>query len=423
VNLIAVIRWFIRNLSILLLAFALAMVVWVSAVTAQNPNVDRIRQTPLEIVGPDPNMMIVGNAPNQVRVTLRAPRTVADRLAGTENAVRAWIDLSGLGAGSHALPVQVHVNENFQPVRVGTIVPELVTVTLEPLVALSYPVKLDVIGEPAIGYQKGVPARMPSFVTVSGPASLVSQVDDVRAILDITNASETIQVELPLTALDADGGRVQGITITPNEVSVTQPISLLGGYRNVVVKVVTEGQPADGYILNNLTVSPPGVLVFSTDPQLVADLPSFVETEPLDVTGLEDDLDIRLALELPEGVSVVGDESVLVQVSIAAVQGSLTIPKTVTVIGLAPGLETGVSPDIVDVIFSGPVPVLRTLRNADARVVVDVTGLDVGVYQLPLGVDTLPERVQVEAILPALVEVVINVAPTTTPTPAVTPSP
>lgn len=420
---IAIVRWFIRNFSILLLAFALALVVWVSAVTAQNPNVDRIRQVPLEIVGPDPNMMIVGNVPNQVRVTLRAPRTVADRLAGTDNAVRTWIDLSGLGAGTHAVPVQAHINETFQPVRTGSIVPELVTVTLEPLVALSFPVKLEVIGDTAIGYQKGVLTRMPSFVTVSGPASLVSQVDDVRATLDITNASETIQVELPLIALDANGARVQGITITPNEVSVTQPVALLGGYRNVVVKVVTEGQPADGYILNNLTVSPPGVLVFSTDPQLVADLPSFVETEPLDVTGLEDDLDIRLALELPEGVSVVGDESVLVQVSIAAVQGSLTIPKTVIIIGLAPGFEAAVSPDIVNVIFSGPVPMLRTLRNADVRVLVDVSGLDEGVHQLPLGVDTLPERVQVEAILPALVEVGINIAPTTTPTPAITPAP
>jgi len=85
----------------------------------------------------------------------------------------------------------------------------------------------------------------------------------------------------------------------------------------------------------------------------------------------------------------------------------------------------------VDVILSGPVPVLNTLKPSDIRVIVDLTGLDVGAYQLSPEVDFLPPQVKIESILPATVEVSVSLAPTPTqtitpmvqPTPTKTPQP
>jgi len=98
--LLAPLRWFFSNLSTLFLSFALAVVVWLSAVTAANPNVERTRSVTLEIFGLDANMLVVSDVPTQVRITLRAPRSVADSLVGTENAINAWIDVAGLEAGT-----------------------------------------------------------------------------------------------------------------------------------------------------------------------------------------------------------------------------------------------------------------------------------------------------------------------------------
>ena len=344
-------------------------------------------------------------------------------MASVENAVRTWIDLTGLGAGTHVVPVQIHINEVFKPMRLISLNPETVTVTLEELVSVDFVVQVQVTGEPAVGYQAGVAARKPSVVTVTGPESLVAQVVAVVTTLDISDADETISVNLPLQAVDAQGEIVAGVTITPDTIEVTQPITLLGGYRNMVVKVVTIGRVAVGYKMTNVSVSPPNVVVFSTDPQVVNNLPSYIETEPLDITGADDDIEALLSLVLPEGVSIVGDDKVLVQVNIAAIDGSITISLPVTIIGLLPTYSAEVSPDTVDVILSGPIPELDAITPTDIRAVVDVNGLEIGTYQLEVDVDVLLEGVWVETVLPATVEVTIGLASTPTPTPTLTPTP
>ena len=83
--------------------------------------------------------------------------------------------------------------------------------------------------------------------------------------------------------------------------------------------------------MTNITASPPNLVVFSTNPQLVNNLPNFIETTPLDLTGAQDDLDVRLSLNLPRGISAVGDQTILVQVSIAAIEGSEQILLPVTI--------------------------------------------------------------------------------------------
>jgi YbbR domain-containing protein len=419
---LALLRLFVSNLSTFLLAFALAVVVWISSVTESNPNVERVRTVPLEVVGLDPNMLLVGNIPTQVRVTLRAPRTVSDRLASVDNAVQAMVDVTGLAPGTYELEVQVQVNPTFQPVRRVLTNPDVITLTLEPLISQTLPVNLEVIGSPALGYQAGDPVRDPAFVTVSGPDSAVSLVEEVHALLDITDATSTIRSEVSLQSLDGQDLPVSGVTVSPNEITVTQPITLQGGYRNIVVRVETEGQPESGYRLNNVSVSPPNVVVYSSDPQLVNELPSFVETDVIDLTGAEDDFEVLADLNLPEGISVVGDQRVLVQISISAIEGSVQISVPITPVGLLPTRAAEISPDTVDLILSGPVPILNRMTASDSRVIVDVKDLDLGVYPLEPLVDVLPERVQVESMQPTIVEVTIIVAPTATPTSAVTPT-
>lgn len=415
----SLLRWLVSNLSTMVLSLVLAVVVWISAVTAANPNIEQTRSVPLDLNGLDPDMMVVGNVATQVRVTLEAPSSVMDSMSASEKAVQAWVDISGLEPGTHDLEVQVQINPAYRPVRRSSVIPDIISITLEPILTRTYPVNLELTGEPAVGYQKGRLSSEPSSITISGAASLVTQIEEVNASMDISGATETIERDVALVAVDQNGKPVSGVTITPLDVSVTQPIFLQGGYRNVIVRVVTTGQPANGYKLTNITVSPLNMVVFSSDPQLVNDLPGYVETEPVDLTDAVDDIDTYVVMNLPEGVTMVGDQFVLVQVSIAAIEGSLTMSLPVIPIGLLPIHTVLISPESVDVILSGPVPLLDTLTPDDIRVVVDVSELDLGTYQLEPIVDVIPDRIVVEAVVPSTVAVEIIVAPT--PTPITTP--
>lgn len=407
-----ILRWLAKNLGTLLIAFVLAVIVWVSAVVASDPNEEHIlaRSVPIEIIGQDPGLQIMDELPQNVTLVLRAPTSVWTQLNNDQGSVRAWVDLSNLGPGEHIVPVQVQITPRL--VRLIRQDPASLTINLDPIISQVFPVNLIVQGEPPVGYQVQTPVLEPSEVTVTGPESLVSLVNEARVRLDITNKTQTIITdEIPLL-LDVEGKIVSGLTVTPEKVTITQPITLLGGYRYVIIRPVSVGQVASGYRLTNIFVSPVGKIVFSSDPQLVNNLPGYVETQPIDLTGKEDDFETLVELNLPAGISVVGDPKVLVQVSIAAIESSLAISLPVEVIGLAPGLEAIVAPTTIDVILTGPVPVLNTLGPADVRVVVDLSGYDEGTYQVIPVVNILPEKVEKVSMLPATVEVTITIAST-----------
>ncbi|MFZ5919566.1 MAG: YbbR-like domain-containing protein [Chloroflexota bacterium] len=401
-------RWLATNLRTFGLAFVLALAVWVSAVTAADPDeVNTYPQPiPVEIVGQDSSLILTGNYARQIEVILRAPRSVWEQLIADTSSVRAVIDLSGLGAGDHSVPIQVQIGA--QPVRLIAVTPAEISLTLEPLVTVSQPISLVINGEPAIGYQAGTPELTPTEVVISGPASLAQNVQTVRISINMNNTREDIDQTAPLQVLDRNNRAISGLTITPETAKVTIPVSQQGGYRDVAVKVVVEGQVASGYRLNSISVFPPVVTLFSSDPQLVSAQPGFVETAPLDLNDAKNDLVTRLDLTLPDGISVVGEQSVLVEVAIDAIEGSLTLSdKPIEVVGLGDGLSAEVSPLTVDVILSGPLPLLETLTAQDVRVVVDVTDLSSGTYQLTPTVEFLIAGIRVETLLPATVQVTI----------------
>jgi len=399
-----------------LTALVLALAVWISAVTSTDPTEERqySEPVPIEVIGLDPGLMITNEPADQINVVLSAPRSIWNQLTADPTTIRAVIDLSGLEPGSHSVPIQVQVS--LRPVQIVSRAPRTVMVNLERLSTRTVPINLVTRGDPAIGYQAGLPTLSQTSTVVSGPASVVERVQKVEALLDLTQVFETLNRTLTLQAVDANESPVNGLTLTPDRVTVTLPINQKGGYRNVVVKVVTSGEITKGYRLTNISVFPPAITVFSSDPTAITNLPGFVETMPLDLANAKDDLDIALTLNLPEGVSVVGDQTVLVRVGIAAIQSSLPLSnQKINIIGLAPNLKATLSPETIDLILSGPLPLLDALKQGDVTISLDVSGLLRGTYQLDPKIEVAISEIKVESVLPGTIQVTISTAPTPTP--------
>ncbi len=410
-------RWLGRNLSAFILAFILAVIVWISAVTAADPNLERVFIVPIEVLGQEANTEIISEIPERMQLTLYAPRSNLEQIGNDEHPLSAWVDLTGLNEGIHIVPVQYQIPEDIRPIREVSATPSQIEISIEDLITATIPIITDISGEPALGYQAETPEWSATEVTISGKSSLVNQVEYTDAILDISGATETIENSILLVPRDHEGKFVQGLEMNPDRVTVTQPITLKGGYRNMVIKVVTTGQVAEGYRQTHITVTPPNVMLFAADPALLDQLPGYIETEILDISGAADDIEASLALNLTEGISVIGDDRVLVMVGVAAVEGSVNLPKDVEVKGLLPGLEAQVAPSQVDIILAGPIPDLENLTPGDIRVVIDLTGLEPGTYQLKPTVEILPDGIYLQSILPETVEVTIQVSPTPTATP------
>ena len=404
------------NLRLLLWALVLALAVWVAAVTSSDPDEVRIYPTPvnIQIVGQGSGLIITGDIPHQAQITMRAPRSVWDQLTARPDSVRAELDLSGLKQGKHQLNLQIQVDE--RPVRIVQVSPDSITLTLEPLVTQTFPLNVDVSGQPAVGYQAGNPTVDVGQVVVSGAQSLVSHVKRVSVSVNLGEAREGISSSTSITAYDENNQAVNGINLQPQIAHITLPINQQSGFRDMAVKVVVHGQVANGYRLDNISVFPPVVTVYSSDPALVSALPGVVETQPLDLQNINNDISTQLGLNLPSGVSVIGEPNVSIQADISAIESSLTLSnEKVEVTGLSSGMSAQISPATVDVIISGPLPLLDTLTHQDVLITVDATGLSEGTHQLTPSVQILVSNLQVESILPGTVEVSLTPNPTPTP--------
>ncbi|MFW5713764.1 MAG: YbbR-like domain-containing protein [Brevefilum sp.] len=417
----------IRNLPSLLTALIFAIAVWIFAVTQTDPTETRNYPRPLEmeVIGLASELTIVNDIPNQVNLSLRAPTSILNRLENDANLIEVTLDLSGLEAGVHNLSPQVNIN--LSPVEVVSINPSSVFVNLDAIVTRTFPIRILTVGNPAIGFENGEPELGEENVTVSGPQSKVDSVEEVMGEISIVDAAENIQRTVNLEAINADGAEVTGISFNPRSIEVTIPVNQRGGYRTVVVKINTTGQIAAGYRLTNIFAMPPTVTVFSSNPARVEDLGGFLETAPINLNGANESMEIRVALQLPEGVNVVGSQNVTVQVELEPIESSISFNNLpIQVEGLEEGLEAVISPQQVDVFLSGPLSLLEKLSPGTLTVIINLSDRDPGTYQLAPQVVLEEEDINVDAILPNTLEVTIseeNSNPSTELTPTPTPEP
>lgn len=396
----------LSNLSSLLLALGLAIAIWFTAVIQEDPFVERAYPNLITIsYNGLPGDLLITNTPTaSAEITLRGPQSVLDTLVNRQLTIEA--DLSQLKPGNNNIPLIARVDH--PDVRVIRTDPQVVELQVERLISRDLPITLVVNGEPAIGYQASPGRLLRDTVTITGAESAVAAVAEVVATLTIANLRDSVTQDVTLRALTAEGRPASGVALEPGTVRATVTITQLGGYRDVAVRANVIGQVASGYRVTNIITAPSVVTLFSEDPQRVESIPGFVLTEPLDITGVSDDIDARLTLELPDGVSLVGGQAIQVQVSIAALLSSLVIEPEVRVAGLSPGLSATVAPETLVIILSGPLPRLDTLTADDVTVIVDVLGLRPGVYELDPEIVVSTADVTIESVAPPTVEVTIG---------------
>ncbi len=417
-----------QALSTFVLSVILSLMVWFVAVREQNPPVeaDYAPAIPIEIENLPPDIVIFGDVPERVQLRLLAPQTSWDSISPGK--FRAWIDLSGLEPGLHEVPVQVQVSDRAVSIQEKR--PAEVSVRLEKLLMAEVPIRVEVVDSAPIGYIARAPIFAPITTTVSGAAPQVSQVSYAMGEVYLRNSKETVHRTVDLSARNANGDPVTRVTLNPAKVTVTVPVEQRFGYRDVSVRVRIKGEVAAGYWISNIAVSPSTVTVVG-NPSALKELPGYVETLPVDVTNATANITERVALELPEGVSVVQPESdesqtlggVQVAIQISAVEGGQTVQRAVQFQGLAEDLSAVARPDRVDVILSGPLPRLQSLTLEDVQVIANLFGLGAGTHQVKPTI-VVPESLHVESILPETIEVQISLRPSTpTPTPTPTPLP
>jgi YbbR domain-containing protein len=414
------IRWLLENVGLMLLALIIAVVVWIAAEWDRDPIQEGLYDQPIPVrVENRPSGTFLAEGWQQeVQVHIRAPRSVWDRL--TVSDFDAVLNLSPhltpLEPGSYWVPVEVSTDQ--EPVQLLEVEPKLIKVELEAIGERTVPVDIQVRGEPDLGYQADAPVVVTDTVRVRGPVSLVDQVVHATASVSLRGARVTVEESVTLSPVDAEGKRINGVTLSPEQVQVSVPVEPLPNVKEMSVTWTQVGQPAEGYHITNVGIDPPVVRV--RGPVFVLrELPGFLTTEPISIEGRTEDVVERLLLELPPGVSMFDPPEPVVQVTIEIdpFYDSVTVTRTLTFQGLSNGLTAVASPKDVEVILSGPRPRLSSLLPEDVRVVLDLSDLRLGDEEQLEPLVVAPEGIRVESIIPSVIQIRIERKPAPTPQP------
>ena len=398
----------IEQVGTLALSVLLAVIVWLIAINQEDPivNGEFPNRIPIGVRGLAENLQPLQDLSGEtVRVVVQAPSSSWDDLDVSD--FSAFIDLAGLGEGVHDVEVRVDVVD--PKVDIETITRPELRVQLDSVVAKEVPVRADVMDSTAFGYDWQPPLVEPSVVTVTGPKTQVEQAVVAQAEIYLRNAKNQVERTQALNPLDGQGQPVPRVTIVPASVRVVVPVEEWPGRKEVAVRVSLEGQPAAGYRLSSVRVNPSTVVLLGNADTLSA-VPGFVETAPIALSDATSEIQRRLSLLVPEDATVLEGETVDVTVSITPIEGGTTVRQTPVIQGLGPDLAADVALDSVDVILSGPLPLLESLGADDVFVILDLTGLLPGVHTLAPRV-VVPDEIRSEGAIPEQVEVVITQKP------------
>ncbi|MCL5962088.1 MAG: CdaR family protein [Chloroflexi bacterium] len=387
-----------RNIVWMLFSLAFSIALW-TIVTNQQARweTDYFQNVAVKVRG-EPEGLVARDALSSVRVKVTAPSDVWKRL--TSGSFQVYVDASRVGPGVEDVPVQV---ESLEPrARVEEVQPAKVTLRLERIATKEVPTKINLIGTVPFGYNAKTPQVSPHTVNVSGPQSQVEQV--ASAVVDFRLDGIRSSVNQPFKPVlqSEDGTEIKSVSVRPESVIVEMVVDRDLSYKTVPVTPKVVGTVAMGYQIVGIMVEPTTVTVVG-DPNELNSL-TYASTRQLDVSGAKGDLTATVEPELPNGVSLARRQSFIVRVYVGAVESSEIIRVAPSIKGDEIGHQSSVSPPFVDVVVSGPMPVLSTLKPQDIKITADVTGLLTGAHSISPTV-TIPSGLRLNSIRPEQVTV------------------
>jgi YbbR domain-containing protein len=401
-------------------AVALAVLLYFVALSETNPADQRKTQftVPVQVVNVPPGL-VVTTQPAAVQLYVTAPLSVFDRLRA--ESFTAQVDATGATAGDNSLAITVTSTD--PDVRAVQADPPRVVLHLEEVTNRVLPVRVNLQGAAAPGYEVGTASVDPPTLTVAGATSFVNRASE--AVVDIPIERVTVSINGAFTprVVDNRGNDLKDLNlrVNPQSVTVQVPITQQTLYKQVGIRPNTQGQPAAGYALQPLEVNPPTATLVGDAAGLEA--VSLVDTAPVDISGISSTIVRTVALIPPPRTLLLQDgQTVTVTVRVTTLTVSQTVRVLPSVINQSGAVQLARPLDLVAVTISGPAPALQnlTLNPNDFRVVVDATGKGPGRYPLDVRVQQVPAGLSVQDISPKQVQVDLTQAP---PTPTPVPSP
>ena len=403
-----------NNLSLKILAFLAAVIMWFLVVNIDDPVTDQtFSDIPVTVINDnivtDANRTYqIVDGTQEVDVTVTAKRSELSRISADD--IQAVADMKELSLGTQ-IPIQVTIEGHSIESAYST--PRNLQVEIEEEARNNFPITPTTIGTVREGYVIGNLQADPAGVTIRGPKSVINSINRVCAEVDVSGLSENATLEASLILYDANNNVIDQTLLANNlgEEGVSVEVELYQT-KSVPISLDTSGiTAADGYSIGDITCEPQEIQI-SGDENTIKEISEIeIPESELELTGLTERTEhtVDLTEYLPEGVTLVDSNAnnvvVAISVNPPGAQVFEVSTNSIVVSNLVEGLEVNYGTTVdLELQIRGPEETLDSLSIAK-KVTIDLKDYtEPGTYTVPVSVDlpkgcTLVNDVQVEVVL------------------------
>ena len=308
-------RW-----GVILIAFAISLSLWAFLFVRSNPTNSQTKSGILVVKNLATNLVVVDETGRRqttfpvIEAKIFAAQSAFGQLPAA--GLTFYVDVAGKGPGEYALPVYVDWQPEWGYFRSEIRAEQqVVTVRLEEIISKVFVPEIETTGlsSDAVYNRSSALADPAAEVTVSGPQTLVNQVEDVR-LRFAYNASQMGSTEsIFVVPVNTQSEQVCGVDVTPSQVDVVISVEPKLGIRSVVIKPNLIGVVAPGYEITSISANPATVAI-QGDVQTISNTVG-IDTDAIFVTGLSQTFTQTVQLKL-NNVSLVDAANTTSQVRV-----------------------------------------------------------------------------------------------------------
>lgn len=392
-----------ENLGFKLAAVLCAILLWMVVVNVNNPvgtekyTVTVTMENASTVTDAGMVYSILDNT-DTVTVTVKAQRSVLRDLEASDLSVVAdFNDITQM----NTVPLQVSSKRYSSKIERYTLDHSNLKVEIEEGMTKEFNVELKTTGTPKEGYAIGEKTATPNIITVSGPASVVENIVEIRATVSVDNRNATLRRSAAVTAFDENGQAVSSERLTFSQKEVLASISFLET-KSVSLKVGTTGTCASGYRLEEAVSSPTTITIAGKSAELAGIESITLPESLLDITDASEDVkaSVDISRYLPEGVRLTEGQKTTVELTarIAPLETmELSIPVSeINLMNTPVNMQADFGNiNSITITLKGTQEDLDALDTRKVSASVDLSDLPEGVHRVDVIVTT-PENIYTE---------------------------
>ena len=410
---------FTRNVVTKVICVVFALLLWAYVLTDQKPMRSiSVSNVPVSLDGEADliakGLCIRGDRSaliKTVTATVRCQITNASYL--NARTVSAGVNLRSISeARTYTLPVTLSVSSALGVAQ--SVNPSNVELEIDTLMTKSVPVTVRYVGQVQAGYWADMSnVTVPARVEISGPRKDITRVVSGSVEVALSDQTDTIYRTYDVKLRDSAGDEVNNDIIVGQLPTATVRVPI---YAAKTVPVDVEGSLigadnlAANHVLYSAVATPSEVRIIGT--RAAVDEVESIRLEPVNVSGFSEPYSASSEPVLPDGIRIPDLDDVLLTIDVRESVFSQEFAQVpVAVEGLPKGYAAELDSPTADLVIEGRYSLASIVKRGDVRLLVDVTGLEVGTHELPVTYFIRDEETTIEltAILsPETVRVTIT---------------